>query len=385
MSHVLVVPYKSGSESAKALAKSLKCKRMKLEGSSVTDKDDLVLINWGNSTIDLSSFTQAKVFNKTHKVRLASHKLEFFRAIDRDNADSILPTPIPDWTTHVSIARQWYDEGHDVVIRNVMQGHSGEGLDLVRYKEDVSASNAIYNAPLYTKYMKKRDEYRVHIVKNVPILVQRKAVPHGTTPESYQIRNHSNGFVFTVSDVKPEPAVISSAINAVNVLGLDFGAVDVIWNERRKEATVLEVNTACGLNGNTTLARYTAAFQALMSNEKIKRYDEILTGDQLALQSLTELEEALSVPYDVDDYYIEEGERVYLTDNLYTCLRRFMNNGGKSDALERWMEDDYHGRSGYFFVYEVVGDEGELVLCYNDSEEEQWCLPITIAPCHVYT
>lgn len=385
MSQVLVVPYKSGSESAKLLANSLNCKRMKLEGSSVTDKNDLVLINWGNSTIDLSSFRQARVFNKPHKIRLASHKLEFFKTIDRDNADSILPIPIPDWTTHVSIARQWYDEGHDVVIRNVMQGHSGEGLDLIRYKEDVSASSAVYNAPLYTKYMKKRDEYRVHVVKNVPILIQRKAVPHGTTPENYQIRNHSNGFVFTISDVKPSPSVISSAVNAVNVLGLDFGAVDVIWNERKKEATVLEVNTACGLNGNTTLARYSGALQALIDNKKIPRYDEVLTSDQLALQSLTELDEALNVPYDVDDYYIEEGETVYLTDNLYTCLRRFMNNGGKSDALERWMEDDYHGRSGYFFVYEVVGDDGELVLCYNDSEEEQWCLPITIAPCHVYT
>jgi D-alanine-D-alanine ligase-like ATP-grasp enzyme len=32
---------------------------------------------------------------------------------------------------------------------------------------------------------------------------------------------------------------------------LDFGAVDVIWNEKQQRAYVLEVNTAPGLEGQT--------------------------------------------------------------------------------------------------------------------------------------
>lgn len=385
MSQVLVVPYKVGSESARVLADSLNCKRMKLENSSVTDKKDLTLINWGNSTIDLSSFRQARVLNKPHKIRNASHKLDFFKTIERDNADSILPVKIPDWTTHVSVARQWYDEGHDVVIRNVLQGHSGEGLDLVRYDDNVSASSAIYQAPLYTKYMKKRDEYRVHVVKNTPILIQRKAVPHGTTPENYQIRNHSNGFVFTISDVNPPVAVISNAINAVNVLGLDFGAVDVIWNERNKEATVLEVNTACGLAGDTTRARYAQAFENYLNKEPLIKWNERLPhGSNRHTEALVALDDALIADFDPEDYYVDEGETVYFTDYAKSQIRNFLAMGGRSDALEKWAEDDYLGRPGYFFVYEVV-DEGYLFLSYNDSEDEQWCLPITIAPCHVYT
>ena len=34
-------------------------------------------------------------------------------------------------------------------------------------------------------------------------------------------------------------------------LGLDFGAVDVIWNEHESKAYVLEINTAPGLEGST--------------------------------------------------------------------------------------------------------------------------------------
>jgi glutathione synthase/RimK-type ligase-like ATP-grasp enzyme len=33
--------------------------------------------------------------------------------------------------------------------------------------------------------------------------------------------------------------------------GLDFGAVDVIWNERQQRAYVLEINSAPGLEGTT--------------------------------------------------------------------------------------------------------------------------------------
>jgi D-alanine-D-alanine ligase-like ATP-grasp enzyme len=41
---------------------------------------------------------------------------------------------------------------------------------------------------------------------------------------------------------------------------LDFGAVDVIWNEKEDKYYVLEVNTACGLEG-TTLDKYVEQFR----------------------------------------------------------------------------------------------------------------------------
>jgi glutathione synthase/RimK-type ligase-like ATP-grasp enzyme len=54
--------------------------------------------------------------------------------------------------------------------------------------------------------------------------------------------------------------VEEQAIKAVQALGLDFGSVDVIWNERHSLPYVLEVNTAPGLVG-TTVTNFVNAFK----------------------------------------------------------------------------------------------------------------------------
>lgn len=272
MSKLLVVPYSSASESAKVLANLFDCKRMKLENSKTKDRNDLSLINWGNSTVDLSHLPSVKVYNKPENVALASNKTKFFKAIEEFNEKAedsgSVKVNIPDWTTSVRTARQWYNDGFDIVCRHTVQSHSGNGIHLAEYREDVRADQAVPKAPLYTKYMKKRDEYRVHVVAGKPIFVQRKAVDSSSdNVVNYQIRNRNNGFVFVVQDLDPDPSVISNAVNAVNALGLDFGAVDVIWNERRQLATVVEVNTACSLQSTSGQARYYNALKALMNSE----------------------------------------------------------------------------------------------------------------------
>lgn len=268
MNNVFVVPYKTESNSAKQLSSFLKCKRMRLNNSTLSDREGLKLINWGNSTVNLSHLPSAKVFNKPDNIRLASHKIEFFKRISKFNENSSVIVNIPDWTTSVREARNWYADGNDVVCRHVLQGHSGDGIELVKFNEDISASNAVPRAPLYTKYSKKKDEYRVHVVAGKAIFVQRKAVQHSTSSANYQIRNVANGFVFVTRELSPDPSIISSAVNAVNALGLDFGAADVMWNERRKTATVIEVNTACALKSGTGATRYKAAMYNLINNNE---------------------------------------------------------------------------------------------------------------------
>jgi D-alanine-D-alanine ligase-like ATP-grasp enzyme len=44
---------------------------------------------------------------------------------------------------------------------------------------------------------------------------------------------------------------------------LDFGAIDIIYNESRDQAYVLEVNTAPGLTGQT-IQSYADAFRHLV-------------------------------------------------------------------------------------------------------------------------
>ena len=68
------------------------------------------------------------------------------------------------------------------------------------------------------------------------------------------IKNLDNGWVFCRTGISLPDDARNQAIAAVRSLGLDFGAVDVLYREREDKAFVLEVNTAPGLEG-TTLER----------------------------------------------------------------------------------------------------------------------------------
>ena len=125
-----------------------------------------------------------------------------------------------------------------------------------------TASLTNVHAPLYVKYVKKQQEYRVHIFNGSVIDVQRK-MRRTETPDAevnWQVRNHCNGFIFGRDGVSLPSSATDMCIATVAALSLDFGAVDLIYNAHEDKYYVLEVNTACGLTG-TTLEIYTAAIQ----------------------------------------------------------------------------------------------------------------------------
>jgi len=123
-----------------------------------------------------------------------------------------------------------------------------------------ASRDELVRAPLYVRYVPKQDEYRVHVAFGRVIAVQRKARRTDVENPNWQIRNHANGFVFAREGVQAPIAVIDQAVAAVAAMGLDFGGVDVIWNDRRRAAYVLEINTACGLEGQT-VNDYAEAFR----------------------------------------------------------------------------------------------------------------------------
>src|SRR3546814_15940610 len=74
---------------------------------------------------------------------------------------------------------------------------------------------------------------------------------------NWKIRNHDNGFIYARDEKLAEvpKKVLSDSIKAVGVCGLDFGAVDVIYNEAKGIGFVLEINTATGITGTTLEGR----------------------------------------------------------------------------------------------------------------------------------
>lgn len=239
-----VLPYRTGSKSAKALAEGLGGKVLRLNNrSTFIDRDDDVIVNWGNTGQWLCD---CKVFNG-HGIDLASNKWKFFHSMQ-----SLDITP-KFWTNPEEIS----DEDFPVVCRTILNGHSGAGIVIADSRED------LVDAPLYVKYVKKKEEYRVHLGRNTGtgpdndyglhhlISLQRKARRIDCPDPNWQVRNHANGFVYVREGVEAPAEVLKAARVSFDASGLDFGAVDVIWNEKTEKAYVLEINTAPGLEGTT--------------------------------------------------------------------------------------------------------------------------------------
>lgn len=250
---VRVRPYKQGSRSARTLAAALGGRVLKLVGSRWRARPGDTVINWGSSQ---NINYPCRVLNSPNAVGLAANKLLTFNKFKEDVEAGVMAQFYPDFTTDREVAQGWIEDNEMVVVRNKLSGHSGEGIEIIKAGEHLE----LPLAPLYVKYVKKQDEFRVHIMADEVILVQRKARRTDVETPNWQVRNHANGFVFARNNVAPNDSVIDVARLAVRALGLDFGAVDVIWNNYQQKAYVLEVNTACGMEGSTG-EDYAAAFR----------------------------------------------------------------------------------------------------------------------------
>jgi len=253
---IRILPYRQGSRSARALADALGGRVLRLEGSTFRPRRGDLIINWGNTSWIPTTPNEAdvRVLNRPYKVTRVSNKLNFFNLM-RENNSEIIPEF---WTRREDIPVGAYP----VVCRTVLAGYSGAGIVIANSVDE------LVPASLYTKYIKKEQEYRVHCGLQQDgsvgvIVVQRKARNTDVENPNWQVRNHSNGFVFVRGGFVAPPMVIDAAKRSLAATGLDFGGVDVIWNSHQQRAYVLEINSACGIE-NTTVEDYANYFRRLI-------------------------------------------------------------------------------------------------------------------------
>jgi glutathione synthase/RimK-type ligase-like ATP-grasp enzyme len=246
----IIYPYRMASESAAALNSELRDvrgKRVRPDGRYRTYRNHLI-INWGAGRIPnwwVNGVTAGQCLNNPLYVEVAGNKLAALRRMEVQDVN------VPEFTTDRATASGWLGNQEIVVARQLLRASSGRGIVLMHTDADMVA------APLYTKYVKKRAEYRIHIFRRQVIhQSQKRMMARERRPDGFEarIRNHDNGWVFCHEDVSPPQQVIDQSIAACDALELDFGAVDVVWNEYHQKATVLEVNTAPGLEGATLTA-----------------------------------------------------------------------------------------------------------------------------------
>lgn len=240
---LFIAPYKIGSESAKTLAQALPCKQTKSLKRFI---GKTLVVNWGRSDLTVRG-RNVRILNSPDAVKRAINKLECLTTLKANNVSCL------EFTTNKNEAHSWIlEEGATVYCRTLVSASQGRGIVIANENSDV-----IPSAPLYTKGVLRAHEYRVHVFKGQVLDFSKKKRRRDFDGNDL-IKNLANGWVFCRDGVVLPELVKETAIKAIAALGLDFGAIDILFKERDNKSYVLEVNTAAGIQG-TTLEKYKQA------------------------------------------------------------------------------------------------------------------------------
>ncbi len=158
--------------------------------------------------------------------------------------------PALEFTTDLATAAQWADEGHTVFGRSLLNASCGKGIKV--FEPELGITGPV--VPVYTKYKKKKREFRVHVFRDKVVrVVEKKLRKDWDGPRESKIRNLENGYVFCSCDNEPE-GLRDLALKAAAVVQSDFKGVDIGFNEKKQELFVIEVNSAPGIEGQNVQA-----------------------------------------------------------------------------------------------------------------------------------
>jgi predicted ATP-grasp superfamily ATP-dependent carboligase len=245
-----IMPYKRFSKSCRTLRQAFGMRSLRVVHPDLTPRGRETVINWGSAKS--KPMAVCKFLNPPDKVAVAVNKLETFKILKDAGVN------VPEFSKSVEDAKTWIEKGYKVLVRSLLRSHSGQGIKVIDTVEDLP----LY-APLYVRYYRKKHEFRVHVVNGEVVdYIEKKARQNKPMNFNPYIRSYDNGWVFCRDGITHIQEVKDEAIKAVKALGLDFGAVDVIFTKKDKPV-VLEVNTAPAMSG-TTINAYVSAFEQYM-------------------------------------------------------------------------------------------------------------------------
>lgn len=157
--------------------------------------------------------------------------------------------PSLEFTTSKDEAQTWLTEESPVVVRHLLRASEGKGIEIAE------VGRTLPDAPCYTRYKKKKKEFRIHIFKDKVVHVLEKRKKVGYVGGTHYVRNLANGFVFCSDNVVEPDGLRELALAAGCVTSSDFKGVDIGYNEKKNELFVIEVNSAPGIEG-TNVQRY---------------------------------------------------------------------------------------------------------------------------------
>jgi len=236
------------------------------------------VINWGVSSNPIAWRERGIIYTNTPQaVEKSANKLLTLNTL---HASAV---PTLEFTTDPAVATEWVEADHKCIARRIVNGHSGQGISVVRINDDDATVN-MPHAPLYTRYWKKQKEFRVHVAFGRVLLIQEK---RQSTDDRFSnldrdnrlIRTYANGSIFCINDLHCDvlnyrARIEDIAILACRSIGLAHGAVDIMVKIKKanrgttevfEDAVVCETNSAPALESPTAIEAYATAVENEMS------------------------------------------------------------------------------------------------------------------------
>lgn len=215
----------------------------------------LIVLTYGRSDIPAWYVRDRHQFiNNPAGIQISACKINTLQRLTERNINTL------DWTTVPAEARVWMKQGHTVYARTILNGAKGRGIKLLK------GDDVVTYAPLYTKGVPIMNEFRVHVGDGEAINVvqkkrkgRKKLDEMGIKEVDMEVRNFAGGWVFAQHDLDltddTRKSLIDLGIAAVQAVGLDYGACDVVQH-MDGTFSIVEVNSAPGVGGVTNFKAY---------------------------------------------------------------------------------------------------------------------------------
>ncbi len=262
---------KSSRPTGRAIARQLETTAC---GIKVPSFQPDVLIRWGSRKIMPKCPIE---LNTAQAIKRASDKVEAIKFM-QDGGVYTVPC-FTDWELMMQRAAP------SVILGRSRTGFGGK--DIVVYDPWNLHGGKYPKAPdtpheWYSPYRSPTREVRIHVVGEKVIRVQGKYLDFPELAEINPfVRNYAHGYRFRTPDRELHRSRSRQAIDAVRVLGLDFGAVDMLLFGNDRDAMVLEVNTApaCSPLTATCYAAELALLVEQMSSGNVKLAQGIIADE----------------------------------------------------------------------------------------------------------
>lgn len=272
--NLIVYTYSKSVETAKELQNDLNCRRIASSSARAARRipKGALVVNWGYGRVpDWATGQQLRYLNNPNQVRRKIAKVEQLRKFQA------AAVPTVEFTIDRATATGWGTRGDRVLARR--DGSYG-GMGIVCIEAGDTKALSAQAADFYTRYFDKTHEFRFHIFRQRVIDVVQKKRLNDAKPAKdlteQTVRNFANGWIEAHNNLHlpgdSRRIIADTACRAVEALGLDFGAVDIMCiftgpgQSTLASLAVCEVNTAPGL-GKVEREAYVNAIKNVYTEE----------------------------------------------------------------------------------------------------------------------